>query len=246
MISEQTMKKLSELNLDEFADAVSEQEKNHQYDSMTFSERMDRAVDYVWQKKYNSKVKRLLSRAKLRFTNADIVDIYYSERELDRDKMMRLGTCDFIEKNTNVIFQGFTGSGKSWLSCCLGKEACKRGYSVRYIRMPDLLTLYEEVSDTKAKSAKLLKRFENYNLLILDEFLLDDLSTPEQLFLFELIERRYDKSSTIFCTQYRIEDWHSRLGGGVHADAILDRIIHNVEMVFAGKLNMRDIQSVKS
>ena len=84
-----------------------------------------------------------------------------------------------------------------------------------------------------------------YDLLILDEFLLNDLTQPEQLFLFELIERRYDKASTIFCTQYRMEDWHTRLGGGVHADAILDRIIHNVEIVFAGKLNMRKIESVK-
>ena len=43
-----------------------------------------------------------------------------------------------------------------------------------------------------------------------------------------------------------MEDWHARLGGGVHADAILDRIIHNVDIVFAGKLNMRKIESVKN
>ena len=245
MISDESRKKLAELNFDELADAVAEQERNHQYDAMSFSERMDRAVDYVWQIKYNNKVKRLLSRAKIRFSNANIVDIYYVDRELDRDKMTRLAACQFIDTNTNVVFQGFTGSGKSWLACCIGKEACKKGYSVRYIRMPDLLTLFEEVADSKAKVAKLLKRFESYSLLILDEFLLNDLSPAEQLFLFELIERRYDKSSTIFCTQYRLEDWIARLGGGVHADAIFDRIVHNVEPVFAGKLNMREIESIK-
>lgn len=78
-----------------------------------------------------------------------------------------------------------------------------------------------------------------------NKHLLNDLTQSEKLFLFELIERRYDKASTIFCTQYRMEDWHTRLGGGVHADAILDRIIHNMEIVFAGKLNMRKIESVK-
>ena len=109
----------------------------------------------------------------------------------------------------------------------------------------NFLTLYEEAAVSKAGISKLLTKWSNYDLLILDEFLLNDLTQPEQLFLFELIERRYDKASTIFCTQYRMEDWHTRLGGGVHADAILDRIIHNVEIVFAGKLNIRKIESVK-
>ena len=107
------------------------------------------------------------------------------------------------------------------------------------------MTLYEEASISKSGVAKLLKKWSGYDLLILDEFLLNDLTQAEQLFLFELIERRYDRSSTIFCTQYRIEDWHTRLGGGVHADAILNRIVHNVEVVYAGKLNMREVHAVK-
>ena len=111
--------------------------------------------------------------------------------------------------------------------------------------MPDLLTLYEEASVSKTGVSKLLTKWANYDLLILDEFLLNDLTQPEQLFLFELIERRYDKTSTMFCTQYRMEDWHARLGGGVHADAILDRIVHNVGVVYSGRLNMREVHAVK-
>jgi hypothetical protein len=55
----------------------------------------------------------------------------------------------------------------------------------------------------------------------------EDLSEDEQHFLFELIERRHDCTSTIFCTQYRKEDWHGRLGGGIHADAIMGIIAVN-------------------
>ena len=220
---EDTKQKLYDLNLAEFVSAIEEQEKNPQYEGMTFTERLDLAVDAVYQSKYNSQVKRLLSQAKL-----------------------RLATYQFMEMHRNVIFQGFTGSGKSWLACCIAKEACKRKYRTRYIRMPDLLTLYEEASVSKTGVSKLLTKWSNYDLLILDEFLLNDLTQPEQLFLFELIERRYDKASTMFCTQYRMEDWHARLGGGVHADAILDRIVHNVEVVYAGRLNMRDVHAVKA
>lgn len=45
-----------------------------------------------------------------------------------------------------------------------------------------------------------------YKVLLLDEWLLDDLSDAELHFLFELIERRYDETATIFCTQYKVED----------------------------------------
>lgn len=100
--------------------------------------------------------------------------------------------------------------------------------------------LRDESVLTSQGISKLLKKFSSYKVLILDEWLLDDLSDEEQHFLFELIERRHDTTSTIFCTQYKKEDWHSRLGGGVHADAIMDRIVHNAVWIYAGNLNMRE------
>ena len=72
---------------------------------------------------------------------------------------------------------------------------------------------------------------------------LTTLSEEEQHFLFELMERRHDGTSTIFCTQYRREDWHARLGGGVHADAIMDRIVHNAVWIETGSMNMREFYS---
>ena len=97
MMREDTKKKLYDMNLAELISAVEEQEKNPLYASMTFTERLDIVVDMVYQSKYNNHVKRLLSQAKLRFTNADAVNIYYTNRELDRDKMLRLVSCQFIE-----------------------------------------------------------------------------------------------------------------------------------------------------
>ena len=87
--------------------------------------------------------------------------------------------------------------------------------------------------------SKLLKKYGNCKLLILDEWLLDNLNDDEQSFIFELMERRHDVSSTIFCSQFRIEDWHSKLGGGAMADAILDRIVHNAITIETGAMNMR-------
>lgn len=58
--------------------------------------------------------------------------------------------------------------------------------------------------------------------------------------VLELMERRYGETSTVFCTQYQQKDWHVRLGAGVHADAIMDRIVHNTIWIETGTYNMRE------
>jgi len=77
-------------------------------------------------------------------------------------------------------------------------------------------------------------------LLVLDEWLLDHPDDEMRSMLLELVERRYDSVSTVFCTQYPKKDWHQRLGAGVHADAIMDRIVHNTIWINTGDMNMRE------
>ena len=98
----------------------------------------------------------------------------------------------------------------------------------------------EDALEEKQGVLKLLKKYSNYKLLILDEWLIQIPTEEEQHFLFELIERRYDEGSTIFCTQYRDEEWHSRLGGGILADSILDRVVHRTVRFYSGDINMRE------
>lgn len=245
LLNEETRRKLRELNLSEMIDAIDTHSQDVGYTTLSFEDRMELAVDYVYQKKYNTKVQRLINMAKFRLTNAAFNDIYYIDRGLDRQKLMVLSNCQFIDTSTSVIFHGFSGSGKSYLACALGRQACLQGIRTRYIRTPDLFMLRDEASLTQQGIPKLLKKFSSYKLLILDEWLLDDLSDEEQHLLLELIERRYDCSSTIFCTQYKKEDWHSRLGGGVHADAMMDRIVHNAVWIYSGNKNMREFYSKK-
>jgi len=243
LLNEETRRKLRELNLSEMIEAIDQQAQDIGYSSMPFEDRMKMAIDFVHQKKYNSMVDRLMKSAKFRIANASFHNIYYIDRGLDKEKLLNLSTAQFIDSSSNIVFHGFTGSGKSYLACALGRQACMQGIRTQYIRTPDLLMLRDEATLTPQGLSKLLKKFTSYKLLILDEWLLDDLSEEEQHFLFELIERRHDTSSTIFCTQFKKEDWHVRLGGGVHADAMMDRIVHNAAWVFTGNLNMRQFYS---
>ena len=125
MINDETRRKLREMSMEEMIVALDIQNTNNSYAALPFDDRIKMLVDYVYQEKYNGKVKRLLKQARFRIPNAEAQDIHYSERGLDRELLLELSTCQFIHNNSNVILQGFTGSGKSFLACALGRQACK-------------------------------------------------------------------------------------------------------------------------
>lgn len=243
MINEETRRKLRELNLSELITGLEVQQKEYNIAELTFDERFQRLTDYLYQEKYNSKIKRMIKAAKFRLANAEIRDIVYGGRNIDKNTINELTTCQFIDNNTDIIIQGFTGAGKTYLSNAIGKQACRLCIQTKYIRLPDLLQEMEEQKSRKMPISKLLKKYGKCKLLILDEWLLDSLNSNEQSFIFELMERRHDTSSTIFCSQFRLEDWHSKLGGGAMADAIMDRIVHNAIKIETGSMNMREYNS---
>ena len=212
MINEETKRKPRELNLDEVITALELQQSDINSVIFSFDERMQRLVDYLYQKKYNSKIQRLIKISKFRIPKAEVHDVYYSARGIDRAVIQELSTCQFIDSNSNIIFQGFTGSGITFLACALRKQACKQQIRTCYIRLPDLLMEHDESTLVPKRSSKLIKKYSSFKLLILDEWLLEDISDEEQHFIFELIERRHDSASTIFCTQYRQENGHTSQG----------------------------------
>ena len=106
-------------------------------------------------------------------------NIHYENRGLDKDLLLTLGTCGFVSNNQPVVINGFTGSGKSYLACAIGRQACMQGFRSRYIRVPDLMELLSEATLTTSGRSKLLKKFSGYRLLILDEWLLNDLTELE-------------------------------------------------------------------
>ncbi|WP_246583040.1 ATP-binding protein [Clostridium simiarum] len=241
MISDETKRKLRELGLDEMNDILKIQESDPAlYTSMPFDERLNLAIDSLYQYKNNNCAKHLIKQLHLRFIDADINTIYYAQRGLDKNKIIELSTCQYMRNNASLVLHGFTGSGKTFLACALGKAACRQLYRVRYIRIPELLDLRDQAVAEGRGISKLVTKFSNYHLLILDEWLMNQLSDEDVRFIFELTEKRYDCYSTIFCTQYKISDWHTRLGGGTLADAILDRIVHNSIRIETRSINMRE------
>lgn len=238
-VDQETRRKLRLMNMCEMVDMLDMMAADPAYAMLGFDERLKVIVDYAYQEKQNASIKRLLGRAHLRIPNATIAGLIFDGRPLERERVANLAACQFIDTSTDIIIEGFTGTGKTYLACALARQACMHGIGALYVRMPDMFLALAEAEATGQTEAKLLKRFSRYRVLVIDEWLLDPLSKDQRRFMLELIDRRHDQASTIFCSQYGVGDWHRRIGGGVHADAIMDRIVHNAITLKTGDVNMR-------
>jgi len=239
MLGSETNRKLRDMGASHLLAAIEAQNEEICM-GMSFAERMQMIVDEAHSEFASEKVEGLIGRAHLRYPDADIRKIDFAEeRKLDRVTLAELATCGFVSRGTDVVLQGFTGSGKTYIACALAKEACKQRIRTYYIRIPDLEEQWRVSRLTTGASQKLISKFGRYDVLVLDEWLLDKPDDDFRSMLMELSELRCDGKSTIFCTQYHKKDWHARLRGGVHADAITDRIVHNAVWLETGETNMR-------
>jgi DNA replication protein DnaC len=249
MTNEETISKLIEMRLTAMANAFREQMNTPNTANLSFEDRFGLLTDIEWTSRKNNRLKKLMRSARFDQPQAHIADInYIAQRKLDRGLIARLAACTYIEEKHNVIIMGATGSGKSYIGCALGMEACKRFYSVRYVRLPDLLTDLA-IARGEGTIKKLLYQHQRINLLILDEWMLVSLKESEARDLLEIIHSRHKKASTIFCSQFAPAGWHAKIGEATLADAILDRIVYDsytIEIHNNGnEPSMREVYGIK-
>ncbi len=215
------------MKLSSMAHSYREQIKDNNFSGMSFEERVGILVDIEWSNRKSRTLIRLIRKAEYAFNDACIENIeYHSDRNLDKTQIVRLSTCNYIQENHNIIILGATGSGKTYLSNAFGMAANRNFYSVKYLRLPELLGDLA-VARGEGTYRKLIKQYKQVKLLILDEWLLFPLKESESRDLLEIIEARHKKASTIFCSQFDIGGWYKKIGDPTLADAICDRIVHD-------------------
>jgi DNA replication protein DnaC len=227
MLTENTANKLREMHLSVMASAFKEQLTDSQFQSMSFEDRFGLIVDKEWCARKNNHLKKLVKQAGFSESGACVEDIeYHPDRNLDKNQIARLSACNYIAEHHNVMLLGATGSGKSYLACALGMAAVRNYLTVKYIRLPELLV---DLSIARGSGTirKVMAQHKKYSLLIIDEWLLSPMKDTESRDLLEIIEARYKKASTVFCSQFDVPGWREKLGDPILADAICDRIVHD-------------------
>jgi DNA replication protein DnaC len=240
MVNEATISKLHEMKLSAMSEAYRQQMKDNAMNTLSFSQRFGMLVDREWDTRKNNRLKRLIHIAEFPICGACMEDIEYtSDRKLDREHLLQLSSCSYLANKHNIIILGATGAGKTYLGCALGMAACRHFFSVKYIRLPDLL---DELTVARGEGIfqKTIQSYKKIDLLILDEWLLISLSETESRDLLEIIESRYSRCSTVFLSQFDISGWHSKISEVPLSEAILDRIIHNsYSVTIGGEESMR-------
>ena len=226
MNNEQTLDKLRQMRLMAMAQLHDQQTKDHQYGQLTHDEYLALLVEHEWQDRQNKKVQRLIKLASFR-QKASVAEVGFdASRNLDKNAFHRIATLDFIKRQENLIITGASGVGKSYLTQALGMQACLFEYKVLYANTARLLNRLKlsKVDGTYLKETKKLNRV---NLLILDDFGLQALDNYTRDILLDIIDERFNSTSTIIASQIPVSAWYDIIGEATVADAILDRIVNS-------------------
>lgn len=151
--------------------------------------------------------------------------------KLNKKYVLDLAQCQFIESRTNMVLTGPPGVGKTHLAIAFGREACKRGFKVKFYTASKLVNTYIEARQERT-ILKLEKNTRQCDLIIVDELGYIPLDRMGAEHLFGFFSQCYEQTSLIVTTNLPFADWpqvfaeDERLAG-----ALLDRLTHHVHIL---------------
>jgi DNA replication protein DnaC len=151
-------------------------------------------------------------------------------RGITQEQLMTLSDGTFIEKSENILLVGSTGSGKSYLACALGRQACMLGHRTLYYSMSRFIEALA-MARLDGSYLKWLNLIDKTPLLILDDFGLQPLTHDIKLTLLQILEDRFAKGATIITSQLPVSKWHEYINSATVADSICDRLTSNAHRI---------------
>lgn len=225
-MNQENVKKLKQLRLSNMAEYYQNYNDTSEFLNLDFDSRLAILLDFEINARNNKRVAMLSKKANFKI-KPDITTIDFTpERKLSREVIANLSNCVWISQGRNVVISGATGTGKTYLASALGYRACMFNYKVAYIRLPRLM-LDINISKTDGSYNKLMSKYKNLDLLILDDFGLSKMTAAETRDFLELIEDRNTIKSCIIVSQLPISNWYDIFFDPTLADAIMDRLQSN-------------------
>lgn len=226
MLLNPTLEKLRALRLTGLAQALEEQRQQNDLVSLSFEDRLALLVERQWLWQENRGLALRLKKAQLKI-NASLEDLdYRNSRGLKRAQIEQLRASAWVEDHRNCLITGPTGSGKTYLACALGAQACREGHRTLYFYAPKLFRALE-TARADGSLLPLLKKLARAPLILVDD--LGIASVPGKLYreFLEMLDDRQGQGATLITSQFPVNQWHEVIADATVADAILDRLVHN-------------------
>lgn len=216
--------RLYKLRLSSMAEALERQFSNPNYGLEDFQTRVAEIINYEWDQRQKTKFNRLLKQATLKYPSADLDEaIYEPSRMLDTHTIELLAKCSWIDEPKNLLITGSAGAGKTHIANALCITALHQMRTVKYIRANYLLMECEKAR-LNSSYYDYTNRMAGYDLLVIDDFGLMELSMDKCRDLFEVIESRDCRKSTMIVSQLPVIKWWDLFKDNTYADACLSRM----------------------
>ena len=226
MLATQTLDKLQALRLEGMAQALTEQRQQNDLAAFSFEDRLALLVERQWLWRENRGLAICLKNAQLKIS-ASLEDLdYRSSRGLKRAQIEQLRASSWVKGHRNCLITGPTGSGKTYLACAVGAQACREGYGTLYYYAPKFFRALE-TARADGSLLPLLKKLARAPLILVDDLGL--VSVPGKLYreFLEMLDDRQGQGATLITSQFPVSQWHEVIADPTVADAILDRLVHN-------------------
>ena len=206
---------------------IVEEAKHTKQDYAAFLENL---LEGEWQMRMQNSQARRIKDAKfpLKKYLVDFIRSKYDEVFLP--KFEELETLEFIKNKENIILIGTPGAGKTHYAIALGIEACMKGHNVLFSTVPNLiLELKETMSSNQLSNFR--RRFEKYDLVILDELGYVSMDKSGCEMFFNLISSRNDKGSIVVTSNLTFERWEEVFKDPTLTGALIDRLAHKAHIL---------------
>lgn len=241
MLTEEDFDLFRQFRIKAMGDKLREMVDDPSCDDMTFEERMKVLLDAEATARRDRKVAKLVREARFKDPAACVEDvIYLPKRKLSKDRVIRWAECRWVEDGEVMVVISKSGGGKSFLAQALGNAACRRLIPVRYSRLAGIC---EDLNRSRASGDgsyyELMDLYKTVQMLIVDDFLTTPIGTQNAIDLFEIMEAREGRRSTLIASQLEPNEWYLRIEGELMADSILNRIATAARYVDLEGPNMR-------
>jgi len=219
-----------QLRLAETAEELPELLREAEKASWTYLEFLEAITIFELNKREVKSIERRMKWARFPYIKTLNEFIIEEQTAITERQLTQLKEFSWLEQSYNLILLGPPGVGKTFLAVGLGIEAIHRGFQVYFVTMGELIQLLKTQEFTH-KSQVQLKRLQASDLVIIDDLVYMAMDQREANLFFQLINHLYERSSIILTSNKSPENWSELMGDEGITTAILDRLLHRVEVI---------------